>query len=458
VTDILGGILTSFIRFISPIYKTQDISMAIQQDLLSNMHSLGLIAQVSSEAELVEHLQQGPRTVYCGFDPTADSLHVGNLVPLLALRRFQLAGHRPVLLVGGATGMIGDPGGRSTERELKSAAVVKDFVVKIRQQASAFLDFDCGETSAIVVDNAEWTEKLSAIDYLRDIGKHFSVNAMIQKETVKRRLEDDSQGISYTEFSYMVLQSYDYVVLNQRYDCTIQMGGSDQWGNITSGMDLIRRMNGKQAFAITYPLITNSDGTKFGKSMGNAVWLDARKTSPYSFYQFWRNCADADVINYLKVFTFLAADKLEELATVHAADPGLQVAHKALAEEVTRMVHGESGLAAALRISQALFQNTLSALAEADLQQLAQDGLPSTQVQGNAMGILEMLVESGLALTPRGDVTLGQARKLIQSNAVSVNGIKISDPELQLSRETALFGCYHLIQKGKKSHHMIVIT
>jgi tyrosyl-tRNA synthetase len=432
--------------------------MAIQQDLLSNMHSLGLIAQVSSEAELVEHLQQGPRTVYCGFDPSADSLHVGNLVPLLALRRFQLAGHRPVLLVGGATGMIGDPGGRSTERELKSAAVVKDFVVKIRQQASAFLDFDCGETSAIVVDNAEWTEKLSAIDYLRDIGKHFSVNAMIQKETVKRRLEDDSQGISYTEFSYMVLQSYDFVVLNERYDCTIQMGGSDQWGNITSGMDLIRRMNGKQAFAITYPLITNSDGTKFGKSMGNAIWLEPQRTSPYSFYQFWRNCADADVINYLKVFTFLPATRLQELITMHAADPGLQVAHKALAEEVTQLVHGEAGLAAAVRISQALFQNTLSTLAEVDLQQLAQDGLPVTQVQGETTGILDLLVESGLALTPRGDVTLGQARKLIQSNAVSVNGEKISDPDLQLTRGRALFGHYYIIQKGKKSHHMIVVS
>jgi tyrosyl-tRNA synthetase len=432
--------------------------MAIQQDLLSNMRSLGLIAQVSSEAGLVEHLQQGPRTVYCGFDPTADSLHVGNLVPLLALRRFQLAGHRPVLLVGGATGMIGDPGGRSTERELKSAAVVKDFVVKIRQQASAFLDFDCGETAAVVVDNAQWTEKLSAIDYLRDIGKHFSVNAMIQKETVKRRLEDDSQGISYTEFSYMVLQSYDYVVLNQRYDCTIQMGGSDQWGNITSGMDLIRRMNGKQAFAITYPLITNSDGTKFGKSMGNAIWLDAQKTSPYRFYQFWRNCADADVINYLKVFTFLSVAQLQELAATHALDPGLQVAHKALAEQVTRLVHGEAGLAAALRISQALFQNTLSTLAETDLQQLALDGLPVTQMQGEAAGILDLLVASGLALTPRGDVTLGQARKLIQSNAVSVNGEKVGDPELQLTRETALFGQYHVLQKGKKSHHMIVVS
>ncbi len=432
--------------------------MAIQQDLLGKLRALGLIAQVSSEADLVAHLQAESRTVYCGFDPTADSLHIGNLVPLLALRRFQLAGHKPILLVGGATGMIGDPGGRSTERELKSVREVQDFVIKIRQQASAFLDFDCGENSAIVVDNAEWTEKLTVIDFLRDIGKHFSVNAMIQKEAVRRRLEDESQGISYTEFSYMILQSYDFVVLNQRYDCTIQMGGSDQWGNITSGMDLIRRMNGRHAHAITYPLITNADGTKFGKSMGNAVWLDRQKTSPYRFFQFWRNCADADVMHYLKIFTFLEAEELSRLAAVHAQDPGLQVAHKALAEAVTRLVHGEEGLTAAMRISEALFRNTLADLAEADLQQLAQDGLPVTRVETDSIGLLEVLVESGLAVTPRGEVTLGQARKLVQSNAVSVNGEKAVDEALQLTRGEALYGHYYIVQKGKKSHHMIVMT
>jgi tyrosyl-tRNA synthetase len=431
--------------------------MGIQQGLLARMRSLGLIAQVSSEAELVAHLEEGLRTVYCGFDPTADSLHIGNLVPLLALRRFQLAGHKPILLVGGATGMIGDPGGRTSERELKSAEVVKDFVVKIRQQASAFLDFDCGETSAIVVDNAQWTEKLSAIDFLRDIGKHFSVNAMIQKETVRRRLEDESQGISYTEFSYMILQSYDFVVLNKQYDCTIQMGGSDQWGNITSGMDLIRRMNSRQAYAITYPLITNSDGTKFGKSMGNAVWLDPQKTSPYSFFQFWRNCADADVIHYLKIFTFLDNAELARLAEIHAQDPGQQQAHKALAEAVTQLVHGDDGLAAALRISDALFSNTLASLAEIDLEQLAQDGLPVTQVDAESMGLLDALLASGLAVTPRGEVTIGQARKLVQSNAVAVNGNKAADLEMLLSRETALYGKYQLLQKGKKTHHMIVM-
>ncbi|MCB1691204.1 MAG: tyrosine--tRNA ligase, partial [Pseudomonadales bacterium] len=300
-------------------------------DLINQLHRLGLVAQVSNEQELTAHLSAAMRTVYCGFDPTADSLHIGNLVPLLALRRFQLAGHRPILLVGGATGMIGDPGGRSSERELKDAGEVRAYVERIRSQAEAYLDFDCGENSAIVVDNAEWTEDLRVIDFLRDIGKHFSINAMIAKETVKRRLEDEASGISYTEFSYAILQSYDFVVLNRRYDCTIQMGGSDQWGNITSGMDLIRRMEGKQAYAITYPLITTADGVKFGKSMGNAVWLDAARTSPYAFYQFWRNSMDADVIRYVKIFTFLDPEEIARLEAAHNQDPGARTAHIALA-------------------------------------------------------------------------------------------------------------------------------
>lgn len=424
-------------------------------NLIEQMRDLGLIAQVSSEEALTSHLAEGSKTVYCGFDPTADSLHIGNLVPLLALRRFQLEGHRPILLVGGATGMIGDPGGRTSERDLKPAEQVKAFVAKIREQASRFLDFDCGDNSAIVVDNATWTEGLNVIDYLRDIGKHFSVNAMVQKETVKRRLQDDSSGISYTEFSYMILQSYDYAVLNRDYDCTIQMGGSDQWGNITSGIDLVRRLNGNQAHAITYPLITNSDGTKFGKSMGNAVWIDAAKTSPYSFYQFWRNTADADVIQYLRIFTFLPSDELDEIAKAHEQDPGQRVAHVKLAQEVTRLVHGEEGLEAAERISAAMFSNQLASLQEDDLAQLAQDGLPTTQVTGGSIALLDALVQSGLAVTPKGEVTVGQARKLIQGNAVAVNGEKVSDIEMSLTTEAAIAGRYLLLQKGKKNHHLI---
>lgn len=430
--------------------------MVVAKNLIEQMRALGLIAQVSSEEALTSHLSESSRTVYCGFDPTADSLHIGNLVPLLALRRFQLAGHRPILLVGGATGMIGDPGGRNSERDLKPADQVKAFVAKIREQASRFLDFDCGENSAIVVDNAVWTENLTVIDFLRDIGKHFSVNAMVQKETVKRRLEDDSSGISYTEFSYMILQSYDYAILNRDYDCTIQMGGSDQWGNITSGIDLVRRLNGKQAHAITYPLITNSDGTKFGKSMGNAVWIDPAKTSPYSFYQFWRNSSDADVLHYLRIFTFLEQSELDRLAASHEEDPGKREAHIALARAVTELVHGAEGVAAAERIAEAMFRNQLDSLSAEDMAQLAQDGLPSTVISTGQVHLIDLLVESGMAVTPKGEVTLGQARKLIQSNAVAVNGEKVSDIEMLLVKSTAMHDRYLLVQKGKKNHHLVV--
>lgn len=430
--------------------------MAQKPEFLERLRKLGLIAQVSNEDAFAAHLASGHRTVYCGFDPTADSLHVGNLVPLLALRRFQLEGHKPILLVGGATGMIGDPGGRASERELKSKEVVKNFVEKIRVQASKFLDFDCGDNSAILVDNAQWTQELGVIDFLRDIGKHFSVNAMVQKESVKRRLEDDSLGISYTEFSYMILQSYDFVVLNRRYDCSIQMGGSDQWGNITSGMDLIRRMEGKQAFAITYPLITKSDGTKFGKSVGDAVWLDAEKTSPYSFYQFWRNSADEDVMRFLRIFTFLEPEELQRLQNAHEQDPGMRIAHVTLAREVTKLVHGGQGVEAAERITEALFTNSLDALSANDLEQLAQDGMPSTRFETGEVGILEVLVQAKLAVTPRGEVTTGQAKKLIKSNAISVNGVKISADDLKLTKGEALHGRFHIVQKGKKQHHLVV--
>jgi len=425
-------------------------------NIIEQLQALGLVAQLSANEELKNHLDSAIRTVYCGFDPTADSLQVGNLVPLLALRRFQLAGHRPLLLVGGATGMIGDPGGRDSERELQSAEVVERKLAKIRAQASRFLDFDCGETSAVVVNNADWTKSLSVIDYLRDIGKYFSVNAMIQKESVRRRIEDDSQGISYTEFSYMILQSYDFVVLNRQYDCTIQMGGSDQWGNITAGIDLVRRMESKQAYAITYPLVTKSDGTKFGKSSGGAIWLNPEMTSPFSFYQFWINAADSEVINYLKVFTFLSEIELGVLAKSHDSDPGQRTAQVALAREITRLVHGETGLNAAERITAALFSNSLSELAKEDLEQLAQDGMSSSTASGN-VALVDVLVSSGLAVTPKGEVTAGQARKLIQGNSVSVNGEKQVDVDLTLTNEGALFGRFFVIQKGKKHHHLLVL-
>ncbi|MDK1025474.1 MAG: tyrosine--tRNA ligase [Gammaproteobacteria bacterium] len=425
------------------------------RDLIDHLRNLGLVAQVSAEDALADHLNSGSRTVYCGFDPTSDSLHVGNLVPLLALRRFQLAGHRPILLVGGATGMIGDPGGKTEERKLNPADLVQGYVEKIRVQASRFLDFECEAIAAIVVDNFEWTAGMTVINFLRDVGKHFSVNAMVQKESVRRRLEDDGSGISYTEFSYMVLQSYDYVVLNRRYDCTIQIGGSDQWGNITSGMDLIRRMEGGQAFAMTFPLITKSDGSKFGKSEEGTVWLDDKKTSPYTFYQFWFNCADEDVIPYIKIFTFFDDVEMARMRAAHEQDPGMRVAHIALAKSVTELVHGETGLTAALRITDALFSNKLDKLSEADLGQLALDGLPCHKVNDDEAGLIDLLVATGLSVTPRGEVTAGQARKFIKSNAISVNGQKVSDEETKLSRNTALYGRYHVLQRGKKNHVLV---
>lgn len=424
--------------------------------VIDDLRARGMIAQISNEDELIEHLSSGMRTVYCGFDPTADSLHIGNLVPLLALRRFQLAGHRPVLLVGGATGMIGDPGGRSTERELKPAEEVRRSVERIREQAMQFLDFDQVENAAVVVNNADWIGPLNVIDFLRDVGKHFSVNAMIQKETVRRRLEDDSNGISYTEFSYSILQSYDFVTLHDRYDCTIQMGGSDQWGNITAGIDLMRRMSSAKGYAVTYPLVTTSDGTKFGKSMGNAIWLDAAQTSPYRFYQFWLNVTDADVINYLRTFTFLSIDETTALAARHAEDPGAREAHRALAREVTRLVHGDEGVSAAERISEALFRNQLRDLSEDDMAQLALDGMESTTISDRSL-LMDVLVDSGLAVTPRGEVTRGQARKLIEGNSVSVNGEKVTDPDARLTIDDSLYGRFNVIQKGKKNHHLVVL-
>lgn len=429
--------------------------MATNQHLLDELKAHGLVAQTSNEDELKAHLSSA-RSLYCGFDPTADSLHVGNLVPLLALRRFQLAGHRPILLVGGATGMIGDPGGRSSERELKPREQVKQFVEKIRLQASRFLDFDCGTQSALVVDNADWIEPIDVITFLRDIGKHFSVNAMIQKETVRRRLEDESMGISYTEFSYMILQAYDYSVLNEQFDCTLQIGGSDQWGNITSGIDLIRRKGGAAAHALTYPLITKSDGTKFGKSASGAIWLDPEKTSPYTFYQFWLNVADADAIRFLRTFTFLEEEKIEALARSLAEAPEQREAQQTLADEVTQLVHGTDYLNAAKRISRALFANEAEALAETDFEQLALDGLPVTKLETSSISLLDALVASELAVTPRGEVTRGQARKLIASNAISVNGEKQTDEDATLSPSAAFHHRYFLVKKGKKQHHLFV--
>ncbi len=428
---------------------------AQSNDLLNEFEWRGLLAQVSSPTELQAHLAAGPRTFYCGFDPTADSLHIGNLVPLLALRRLQLMAHKPILLLGGATGLIGDPSFKAAERSLNTADVVEDWVGRLQKQVERFLDFNAGGQAALIVNNLDWIQPLGVLSFLRDVGKHFSINAMVQKESVKQRIEREGEGISYTEFTYMILQSYDFAELNRRYNCTVQIGGNDQWGNITGGIDLTRRMNQRQVFGITLPLVTKADGSKFGKTEGGTIWLDPQKTSPYAFYQFWMNTADADVYNYLRYFTFLDQRAIDELEQNDAVTSGRPVAPTVLAQQVTCLVHGDAGLQAAQRISEVLFSGDVSRLTDQDCVQLALDGLPCTDVAGNERKLAELLVDAGLALTPRGEVTLGQARKFIQGNAVSVNGEKINDTDASLRAADGLFGKFHLLKRGKKQFHLL---
>jgi tyrosyl-tRNA synthetase len=419
------------------------------QAFIDELRWRGLLTQVSDEQGLLEYLDSGCQSLYCGFDPTADSLHVGSLVPLLALRRFQLQGHRPLLLLGGATGMIGDPSGRDDERSLNAGETVSNWIQALRVQVSGFLEFDTQDgTAAKIVNNLDWTHDLPVIDFLRDIGKHFSVNSMIQRDSVKSRLERTNEGISYTEFSYMLLQAMDFLRLAQNEGCLLQIGGSDQWGNIVSGIDLIRRHTGESAFAFTMPLVTKADGTKFGKSAAGAVWIDPKKTSPYAFYQFWLNTADADVVSFLKLFTFLAQDEIESLEVEIQDRPELRKAHKKLAQEVTTIVHGEQAVVAAERISAALFAGDAGHLLESDLRELQQDGMPCTSCAAGT-GLLTAMVEAGLTKST------GEARKLIQANGIKLNGDSIDDVGRDLTFEDALFKRFYLLRKGKKNYHLI---
>ncbi len=331
-----------------------------QNPLLQDLQARQLIAQTTAVEELEVHLSEQPRTLYCGFDPTADSLHLGHLVPLLVLKRFQMAGHKPIALVGGATGLIGDPSFKAAERQLNTPDIVAGWADKIKGQVSQFIDFDCGDNSAVVANNLDWTGNLNVLEFLRDVGKHFSVNAMINKESVQQRLNREGSGISFTEFSYALLQGMDFAELNRRHGCTLQVGGSDQWGNIVGGIDLARRQNRAQTFGLTVPLVTKADGTKFGKTEGGAVWLDPKRTSPYSFYQFWINTADADVYKFLRYFTFLSMEEIRGIEEVDANIQGRKTAQGILAREVTRLVHGEEGLQSAERITEALFSGELA--------------------------------------------------------------------------------------------------
>ncbi|MFF1882285.1 tyrosine--tRNA ligase [Pseudarthrobacter sp. NPDC058196] len=402
----------------------------------------GLVHVSTDEAELEKLLANGPVTYYCGFDPTAPSLHLGNLVQLLVMRRLQLAGHKPLGLVGGSTGMIGDP--RPTaERTLNTKDTVAEWVGYLQAQVSRFLSFD-GDNAARIVNNLDWTAPLSAIDFLREVGKHFRVGTMLRKDAVASRLNSD-EGISYTEFSYQILQGMDYLQLYRDYGCVLQTGGSDQWGNLTSGTELIRKVEGKSVHALGTPLITNSDGTKFGKSEGNAIWLDAGMCSPYAFYQFWLNTSDADVVDRLKVFTFLARAEIDDIAVSVAERPFAREGQRKLAYEVTSLVHGVEATEKVIAASAALFGNgDLAALDKATLQ-AATSELPSTTVQVDGMGIVDLLVASGLSESK------SAARRTVGEGGAYVNNEKVSDPEAVISESELLHGQYLLLRRGKKN-------
>ena len=375
------------------------------------------------------------------------------------LRRFQLAGHKPIALVGGATGLIGDPSFKAQERQLHSPDVIAGWVRKLQQQVARFIDFDAGGAAAEVVNNLDWIAGLDLLTFLRDVGKHFSVNAMIQKESVKQRIEREGSGISYTEFSYMILQSLDFAELNKRYDCSLQVGGSDQWGNITGGIELTRRLHGKRVFGLTMPLITKTDGSKFGKTESGTVWLDPARTSPYAFYQFWLGAADADVYKFLKYFTFLDVADIDALQHADAGRQGRPEAQGVLAGEVTRLVHGQRGLDAAVRISQSLFSGATDALAESDVLQLRQDGLPaSTLTRGSLPATLtQMLTEAGMAGSGK------QVKDALGRSAVSVNSrVAGWDDNAQVARcfapDRAMFGRFYLVRLGKKKYHLFEVN
>lgn len=411
----------------------------------------GLVFDTSEGLE--QHLSSGQVTAYCGFDPTAASLHVGNLVPLLALARLQRLGHCPIALVGGGTGMIGDPSGKSQERNLLTAEKVAENIAGIRQQLAAFLDFDSQVAPAQLVDNGEWLNTIRLVDFLREIGKHFSLGAMLAKDSVKSRL--DGPGISFTEFTYQMLQSYDFLVLNQRYDCTLQVGGSDQWGNITAGIDLIRRVGGTKSHALVMPLVTTAAGTKFGKTEAGAVWLDADRTSPYRFYQFWLNTADQDVIRYLRTFTFLDAEQIETLAEELATAPQKRAAQRALAHEVTALVHGESAVARAQQSSDVLFGGSFEALTAEDVLEIF-DEVPSHTLTPEALTddglpLIGLLADAGLV------ASRGAARRLVREGGAYVNNQRVRDEKASVRREDFLDGRVLVLRKGQKSYHLVTL-
>lgn len=416
----------------------------VTQNILDDLQWRGLIAQSTDVDALRAHLDEGTVTLYCGFDPTGPSLHAGHLIPLLTLRRFQLAGHRPVVLAGGATGMIGDPRDVG-ERTMNTSDTVAEWTERISGQLEAFVDLGDGPTGAVVVNNMQWTGHLTAIEFLRDVGKHFSLNTMLGRDTVKRRLEGD--GISYTEFSYMLLQANDFLQLRRHLGCTLQVGGSDQWGNIVGGVDLNRRVDGEAVHAMTVPLVTSSDGKKFGKSTGGgSLWLDAAMTSPYAWYQYFLNTADADVVRYLRWFSFLGREEIEELEQVTAEKPHLRAAQKRLAEEMTTLVHGVAATESVQAASQALFgRGELGALDEPTLAAALEDAGAVAVEPGAPTSIVDLLAASGLS------ESRGAARRAVAEGGAYVNNERVSDPEWAPSQADLLHGRWLVLRRGKKS-------
>ena len=414
--------------------------------LVDDLSARELIVDSTPEGELAAHLRDRSRSIYIGFDPTADSLHVGNLLGLTLLRRVQLAGHRPIVLVGGGTGLIGDPSGKAGERSLNEVQIVGAWAERLKRQVSRFVDFDHGHNAALLVDNHEWLSGLSLVPFLRDVGKHFSIGAMLAKDSVKSRL---ATGISYTEFSYQLLQAYDFRELFRRHRCTMQMGGSDQWGNITAGIELIRRMDGGAAHGLTHPLVAKADGSKFGKSESGTVWLDEAKTSPYEMYQFWLNIADADVVRFLKFYTFLPVSAIEEVAAESAKHPEQREAQRLLAREVTRLVHGDAALRDAETITRSLFEGDVTSLTAEQLGQ-AFAAAPTTLIGRADLGtpIVDVLVRVGLAESKR------RSRELISTGAIQLNGVRVAAPDAALSSEAVLPGGFIVLRKGKKTFHI----
>lgn len=402
---------------------------------------------------LAETLAKDKVTVYIGFDPTSNSLQVGNLLALMGLARMQRFGHTPIALAGGGTGMIGDPSGKTSERQLLAQDEVEGNVEAIKGQLARFLDFDASKNPAQIVNNADWLLSVTMMTFLRDVGKHFTVNYMMAKESVRIRLDREGEGISYAEFSYMLLQAYDFLQLYDRYNCTLQAGGSDQWGNITAGTELIRRARGGRAYGLVYPLITGPDGNKLGKTERGTIWLDAEKTSPYRYYQFWFNTGDVDVINYLRYFTWLTRAEIADLEQKLAEHPEYREAQRTLAQEMTRMTHGETALSRAEQASAVLFGGEVAGLGAAEIADIFADvpssEVPRTHLEGTGVSLVDLLAELGMTRSK------GEARRLVQNGGVYVNNIQVSDLERVLSLEDAIEGQFVVLRKGKRSYHLV---